>query len=61
MSDRLAYNLAEAAKLVGCSVDTLRREIKRTDEKRLPAKLRGGRYLIRRNDLDDWLDRLEDT
>jgi excisionase family DNA binding protein len=61
MSDRLAYTLSEAAEMVGRSVDTLRREIKRTDEKRLPAKQHGGRYLIRRADLEDWLEKLEDT
>jgi excisionase family DNA binding protein len=61
MTERLAFTLAEAAEMVGRSVDTLRREIKRTDEKRLPAKQHGGRYLIRRTDLEDWLEKLEDT
>lgn len=58
---KLAYSLKEAAEMVGLSVDTLRSEIKRTDEKRLRAKQRSGRYVVTEAELRDWLDRLDDT
>lgn len=55
-------NLRSAAAYTDISADTLKRAIRAGA---LPAKLTsaggGGRFLIRREDLDAWFDQLEDA
>lgn len=46
------YTIAEAARYLKCSKDTVRRYIR---EKKLKAYRAGGRYRIRRTDLEQFL------
>ncbi len=55
----LTYTLSGAAAVTGLSVDYIRRAIKATDpDLHLPARMAGTKYLIRRDDLEAWIDRL---
>ena len=62
MTERLSYTREEAAALVGVKVDTIRRAV---NSGKLRAKRTGkdggGKYLITREALKDWLDSLEDA
>ena len=62
MSVAIAYNLQRASELTGLSVDFLRRAIKATDpDFHLPARMAGTKYLIRKDDLEAWIDRLPEA
>lgn len=62
MSVAIAYNLQRASELTGLSVDFLRRAIKATDpDLHLPARMAGTKYLIRKDDLEAWIDRLPEA
>lgn len=59
--ERIAYNLIEAAELVGVSRDTLKAAIR---GKRLRARRTGekrGTYLVAHVDLQAWFESLEDA
>jgi excisionase family DNA binding protein len=51
----IAYDLVEAARHVCLSVDTLRDAVK---DGALKARMVGRKYLIRRQDLCEWVDNL---
>lgn len=53
MSDKLAYTLDEAADACGVSVDVIRRAIRTKD---LPVRYPTSRPVIRRSDLEAWVD-----
>ena len=58
----LTYTLSGAAAVTGLSVDYIRRAIKSTDpDLHLPARMAGTKYLIRRDDLEAWIDRLPEA
>jgi excisionase family DNA binding protein len=58
----LTYTLSGAAAVTGLSVDYIRRAIKATDpDLHLPARMAGTKYLIRRDDLEAWIDRLPEA
>ena len=57
MTDRLSYSVAEAARVVGVSPDTIRKAINAT-ENYLPARRVGTKRLILAADLAAWLDAL---
>lgn len=62
-NNSISLPLREAAKLVGCSIDTLKRAV---DDGELPAfRLGRGRkkprWFVKRQTLLDWIDRLERT
>lgn len=62
MTVAIAYNLQRASELTGLSVDFLRRAIKATDpDLHLPAHMAGTKYLIRKDDLEAWIDRLPEA
>lgn len=62
MSVILTYTLSGAAAVTGLSVDYIRRAIKSTDpDQHLPARMAGTKYLIRRDDLEAWIDRLPEA
>ncbi len=67
MSDKIAYNKAEAAALVGLSEDTIGKALrggtlraKRTGKRRQDGKVTGS-YLISRDALLAWFEELEDA
>lgn len=57
-TERLAYDVKEVARLIGCSVTTVFKLIRET---RLPAKKMGGRTLILVDDLAKFLKGLPDA
>lgn len=62
MSVILTYTLSGAAAVTGLSVDYIRRAIKATDpDLHLPARMAGTKYLIRKDDLEAWIDRLPEA
>jgi hypothetical protein len=52
MSDALAYDVSEAARVAGVSVDTLRRAMKKGD---LSARYPTSKPVILRTELEAWL------
>lgn len=61
MTDTLAYPLAEAARVSGMSIDTLRKAIKAEQAPCLRAKKQGSKYIIRAKDLAAYIDSLPDA
>lgn len=62
MSVVITYTITKAAEVTGLSADFIRRAIKATDpEMHLPAKMAGSRYIIRRDDLEAWVNNLPDA
>lgn len=62
MSVVLTYTLSGAAAVTGLSVDFLRKAVKATDPVlHLPARMAGTKYLIRKDDLEAWIDRLPEA
>ena len=58
----LTYTLSGAAAVTGLSVDYIRRAVKSTDpDLHLPARMAGTKYIIRRDDLEAWIDRLPEA
>lgn len=57
----LAYSITEAAAASGVSADYIKRAIHATTGPSLRAKKAGAKYLIRRVDLEDWLQSLPDA
>lgn len=58
----LTYTLAGAAAVTGLSVDYIRRAVKSTNpDLHLPARMAGTKYIIRRDDLEAWIDRLPEA
>lgn len=58
----LTYTLSGAATATGLSVDYIRRAVKSTDpDLHLPARMAGTKYLIRKDDLEAWIDRLPEA
>lgn len=55
MSERLRYNTAQAAEYADCHVDTIRRACENGDLHG-GQRVRNGRWSIRRECLDAWLD-----
>ncbi|PMC76372.1 helix-turn-helix domain-containing protein [Brachybacterium sp. UMB0905] len=49
--------ISEATSIVPLSEDYLRKAIKRTEGNVLPARLIGRKYVIRVQDLDEWMSR----
>lgn len=55
---RLSLTVAEAAEMVGISVDTMKKHMKATDDTHLPFRNAGGRTpVVRLVDLERWLER----
>lgn len=62
MTVAIAYTLQRASELTGLSVDFLRKAVKATDpDLHLPARMAGTKYLIRKDDLEAWIDRLPEA
>ena len=58
----LTYTLAGAAAVTGLSVDYLRKAVTATaPDFHLPARMAGTQYLIRKADLEAWIDRLPEA
>jgi len=57
-ADRITLTMAQACTATGLSDSFLRKAVLKGE---LPAKRAGSRYLIRRTDLDAWIDALEDV
>ena len=58
----LTYTLAGAAAVTGLSVDYIRKAVKATDpDVHLPARMAGTKYIIRKDDLEAWIDRLPEA